>query len=309
MNQIRPTSGAAHVLAGSLAAFPLLDVLRLLGRTRHSGQLQVVGDGVEAHLWIDGGELCDNAAVAADRLFELACLDEAWFTVTAAAPSAAAERSGDRIPLDPLLDQVGPQVAEWQALIRALPFDAVARMAPAMSGAEVHIRADQWRVLSLVGAGRPVHEVVDVADGRPLDTLRIVYELAEQQLISVEPPAAAGKHRRTRTRAAPPLGGELEQPPAANGDQTELVRPPADDRTNGDADAEQPKPAPTVNNGDRTEPAAAAANGDHAELVSSGARSKTSPALWRSAPVDVTVSVPSKRPAAAAFMPPPLPPA
>ena len=192
MHQIRSGgSAAAAVLAGSLVAFPLLDVLRLLQRTDHTGQLQVMGDGVEAQLWVDDGDLLERRAAAADRLFGLACLDDAWFTVTATLPPAAAsDRTAgiERVPLGPLIERVEPLVEEWRSLVHALPFDAIARMAPSTPGPEVQIRADQWHVLSLIGAGRRVHELVDVSDAPPVGTLRIVRELAQAELVSVTLP-------------------------------------------------------------------------------------------------------------------------
>jgi hypothetical protein len=199
MNQTRPGSGApAAVLAGSLAVFPLLDVLGLLARTRHAGELQVVADGVEARLWVEGGDLLDHAATAADRLFELACLDDAWFAASSVLPPGRVEHA-ERVALEPLIERVAPHVAEWQSLMKALPFGAVARMSPVMPGAEAQIRSDQWHILSLIGTGRPVHEVVDVSDGRPLETLRVIHELAQKELIVVELPPA--EHRR-RTHPA-----------------------------------------------------------------------------------------------------------
>lgn len=199
MNQTRPGSGApAAVLAGSLAVFPLLDVLGLLARTRHAGELQVVADGVEARLWVEGGDLLDHAATAADRLFELACLDDAWFAASSVLPPGRVEHA-ERVALEPLIERVAPHVAEWQSLMKALPFGAVARMSPVMPGSEAQIRSDQWHILSLIGTGRAVHEVVDVSDGRPLETLRVIHELAQKELIVVELPPA--EHRR-RTHPA-----------------------------------------------------------------------------------------------------------
>jgi hypothetical protein len=224
MTQIRSGNGAtAAVLAGSLAVFPLLDVLYLLSRTGHTGELQVVGDGMEAHLWIEGGDLLDHPRTAGDRLFELACLDEAWFTVGVATPPASV--TGHRVELVPLIEQVSPHVAEWQSLIKALPFGAVARMAPSMPGPEAQIRSDQWRVLSLIGAGRAVHEVVDVSDARPLETLRLIDELAQEKLITIEEPPSGTQRRRVRPKSAD--AAPSAEAPSPEVDTPPLPSPPA----------------------------------------------------------------------------------
>ncbi len=248
MNQTRPGSGApAAVLAGSLAVFPLLDVLGLLARTRHAGELQVMADGVEARLWVEGGDLLDHAATAADRLFELACLDDAWFAVSSVLPPGRVEHA-DRVALEPLIERVAPHVAEWQSLMKALPFGAVARMSPVMPGAEAQIRSDQWHILSLIGAGRPVHEVVDVSDGRPLETLRVIHELAQKELIVVELPPA--EHRR---RIHPAGSTSRPRRAARPGDPSEGGGDPP-----GLADTSHPAGAPEPPAA-ATEPAAASA--------------------------------------------------
>jgi hypothetical protein len=288
MNQIRPgASGPAAVLAGSLAVFPLLDVLRLLGRTKHAGELHIVGDGVEASLWVDEGELLDHPATATVRLFELACLGDAWFTVTA---SPAPDRpANERLALEALVDEVEPQVDEWHGLVGAVPFEAVVKMAPTMPGPGVQIRSDQWRVLSLVGAGRPVHEVIDVADASPLETLRLVYELAESELISVEVPEPEARPRAGRTRKA----AEAER-----------------DRSDDDGQAEE-APAPP-----RALPVRSGSTASLGLRRQSGATVAVPPADDDGEGVDQPmgahvahrVQARSLRPRAAAYMPPPVPP-
>lgn len=260
MTQIRSGNGAAAaVLAGSLAVFPLLDVLHLLARTTHTGELQVVGDGMEAHLWVQDGELLDQPSTAADRLFELACLDEAWFTVSIATPPASV--TGHRIELDPLIEQVAPHVAEWQSLIKALPFGAIARMAPSMPGPEAQIRSDQWRVLSLIGAGRAVHEVVDVSDARPLETLRLIDELAAGKLITIERPPSGAPRRRvlkpadaaSPSSSSPDREGSPSTPPARVVPVRAASSPQATQRA-ASVSATVPEPAKPDGSGARNEP-------------------------------------------------------
>lgn len=183
MDRIRSSADSPAVLAGSLAAFPLLDVLDLLASTHHVGELKVVSEGTDDHFWLDGGDLIDTVGGATGRLFHLACADDAWFTVTAA-PSVP--RAGARMALATVVEHLAPRLAEWQALRTAVPFESTVHMAASTTLPEVHLRADQWRVLSRLGGGRRVGDVVDEADTPPIETLRLLRELLDAGLVSFD---------------------------------------------------------------------------------------------------------------------------
>lgn len=191
MEQARTSSSApTAVLAGSLAAFSLVDVLKLLAHAQHAGELQVVSNGVDERLRLDDGDLLDPAGNAASRLFDLACLRDAWFSVTMA-PAGTRSANGVRTSLRSLIDQLEPEVAEWRSLVATLPPDAAVTMAPSTPAPQVEIRADQWRVLTTVGLGHTVREVLDAAGQRPLETLRILKQLTDSSLLAVTPPSEA----------------------------------------------------------------------------------------------------------------------
>ncbi len=186
MSQIQSgTEAAPAALVGALGTFNLVDVLDLLARAGHSGELQVVGKGIDQRIWLDKGDLVDgtgaNAPVAA--LFELACIEEGWFYFTT---GTAAHEGLDRVPVDSVIRNLGPQVTEWRELVVALPFDDVVHMSSETPAAEVQIRADQWQILSMVGPGKQIREVVDSSSLHPLDTLRTLRELTDAGLLTIE---------------------------------------------------------------------------------------------------------------------------
>lgn len=213
MNRIRSSAEGQAVLAGSLVAFPLLDVLSLLDTTRHAGELKIVCEGSDDHFSVEAGDLIDPTGNATGRLFELACSGDAWFTVTA---DPGTPPAGSRVALRTVIDHLAPRLSEWDALRRSVPLDATARMAPTTSLPEVHVRADQWKVLSRLGSGRRVGDVVDETDASPMETLRILRELADAGLVSLGGLGAAAAllpSRHTRgsgigeNRAGEPGGG------------------------------------------------------------------------------------------------------
>ena len=182
-------------LVGALAVFPLNDVLGLLSETGQRGELQVVGHGVDGHLWIDGKDLVgatlDGANTLTQAVFELILLDEGWFYFTSdqAPPAGSVQHKS----VSSVINEVVPQVQEWRDLLSRVPLDAEVRMAPTTPGPEVQIRADQWRVLTAVGtSGRTVGSIVEQLEDDNVVIVRLLRELADSGLILVsikeEPP-------------------------------------------------------------------------------------------------------------------------
>jgi hypothetical protein len=223
MSQLQSGSeAAAATLVGSLATFSLVDVLEFLSRTGHTGELQVVGRGVDQRVWMDRGDLVTTGTGSPDAiLFDLACIEEGWFYFTA---SEAAPDGGSRTPVGLALHDVGPQVEEWRSLVAALPFSATVKMSSTTPAAEVQIRADQWQLLSLAGSGGlTVREVLDSSGKHPLDTLRTLRELTDNHLISVDGPTAGALSTATTGISAPESTGPPPAPEVAS-----LPDPPHD---------------------------------------------------------------------------------
>jgi hypothetical protein len=231
MSQVQSGSeAAAAALVGSLATFSLVDILELLSRTNHSGELQIVGRGFDQRIWMDNGDLVTTGTRSPDTvLFDLACIDEGWFYFTAAESSPD---GGSRAPVNAVLVGVGPQIEEWRALEARLPFDTVVKMSKSTPAAEVQIRGDQWQLLSLVGGGRSVREVVDASELHSLDTLRTLGELLAARLIEIDEPAGPGDGGRREPAPAPvaaappaPVAATPPPPPAPPAAEPEAARP------------------------------------------------------------------------------------
>jgi hypothetical protein len=177
-------------LVGALAVFPLNDVLGLLSETGQRGELQVVGHGVDGHLWIDGKDLVgatlDGANTLTQAVFELILLDEGWFYFTSdqAPPAGHVQHQS----VSSVINEVVPQVQEWRDLLSRVPLDADVSMAPTTPGPEVQIRSDQWRVLTAVGTGgRTVSSVVERLEDDNVVIVRLLRELADAGLVVISP--------------------------------------------------------------------------------------------------------------------------
>ncbi len=196
-------------LVGALAVFPLNDVLGLLAETGQRGELQVVGHGVDGHLWIDGKDLVgatlEGANTLTQAVFELILLDEGWFYFTSdqVPPPGQVQHQS----VSSVINEVVPQVQEWRDLFSRVPLDAVVRMAPTTPGPEVQIRADQWRVLTKVGTnGRTVSSVVEQLEDDNVVIVRLLRELADAGLIAIstkdDPSQAPGSATEATTQIA-----------------------------------------------------------------------------------------------------------
>jgi hypothetical protein len=193
-------------LVGAVAVFPLDDVLGLLAETGQRGELQVVGQGIDGHLWIDSKDLVgssvEGTASLTQAVFQLMLLNEGWFYFTSEQSPPAGHVQHQSI--NSVINEVGPQVQEWRDLLKRVPLTATARMAASTPGPEVQIRADQWRVLATLGTtGRVVSSVIDDMDEDSVVTLRLLRELVESGLAVLD-----GKDGVTDPQSAPAPTGE-----------------------------------------------------------------------------------------------------
>lgn len=187
-------------LVGALSVFPLNDILGLLSGTDQRGELQVVGQGVDGHLWINGKDLVgatlDGANTLTQAVFELMLLDEGWFYFTSDQVPPAGSFKNESV--SSVIGEVVPQVQEWRDLLARVPLGSVVRLARTTPGPEVQIRSDQWKVLTAVGTnGRTVGSVVEELEDDSVVTVRLLRELVESGLIEIESSTSANSGATT----------------------------------------------------------------------------------------------------------------
>lgn len=209
MSQTQSLGNApAASLVGSLGVFTLDDVLMLLADTTQTGELQVVGSEVDGRVWLEGGELSNahvgSAPTIGRAVFELACVPEGWFYFTSGLSSSSGQ---PRVPVRTVLDEVRPQVKEWRQLLELVPFESSVTLSPEPPNGDVQLRGDQWRMVTSIGnAGHSVKAVLDAFGDEHIVGLRILRDLSEAQLISLEEarPMKSNSTPRCRWRRAGP---------------------------------------------------------------------------------------------------------
>lgn len=185
-------------LHGTLATFPLTDVLRLLTTTSQSGRLQVqaeVARGMEmGTVWMGKGAVvtADSSRIvdapADEALADLLRWPEGAFAFTADEPPRSHESVHDT---EQLIVNAERLVEEWNALQAAVPsLDHRVALADALPGDEVELDADVWAWLVAVGGGCTVRELAVALGLTELGVLRVMHSLLDLGIATLSPAAA-----------------------------------------------------------------------------------------------------------------------
>lgn len=175
-------------LRGSLADFPVGEVLRLVGD--RVGTFRVEGPMVLV-LAVAGGEVAVLGGAGRDEvvqvLFHLTLLGDGDFSFEPDADDVHAG-AGDRWPLDALLDDVAARVSRWRAISGVLPsLDVVVRLRPQDDDAEVVLAAGTWSVAAALDGTRRVRDVALLVGGDAFATMEAVHGLVTRGLAEVLP--------------------------------------------------------------------------------------------------------------------------
>ncbi|MHB1503895.1 MAG: DUF4388 domain-containing protein [Acidimicrobiales bacterium] len=214
-------------LVGSLQVFALPDILRFLASCSKTGELQLVANGVEGRLWLDGGDLVAATIGSIEdperAVLELSMLAAGWFYFT---EGISAGRLETRLKVAEVLDAMTSTIDEWNELRARVPLDGSISLSALPPGPEVQIRAEQWQVLTAVGAhaGRSVRELVSLLGTDDITTLRLLRELLDAGVVEL-----TGPYSQRGSGAFGPLGDtpwpEME-PEVTQAGTTELIEDP-----------------------------------------------------------------------------------
>jgi hypothetical protein len=160
----------------------------MLASTLQTGELQVVSDSVDGRVSLDQGQLLSaevgTTSTMGQAIFDLARINEGSFYFTAGPVSAQGQSP---VSVASVLDQVRPQVEEWQEILAVVPLDSPVALRPDPPGQDVQIRSDQWRVLTTIGSGSSsVGSVLEMIGGDQIVGLRALRDLHAAGLIDLD---------------------------------------------------------------------------------------------------------------------------
>ncbi|MEK6619706.1 MAG: DUF4388 domain-containing protein, partial [Chloroflexota bacterium] len=182
-------------LLGSVSAFSLETVLRLLASTGKTGQLEVRSDTQEGTLALSDGRLVsasiddETGDVALGAIFAIEKGDFEFATLD------HARREDLEGELEELLDRAAGERDRLVAIRGLIPHDGIRfRLSErAAERAEIKLSSEQWRALLAVDGERDVIGIADHLGIRRLAALGLLADLARAGLVDpVEPSSGTG---------------------------------------------------------------------------------------------------------------------
>jgi hypothetical protein len=179
------------MLQGSLENFALDEVLGLLSGTSKTGQLEIAGDRGTGSLVFRDGKLVDGTASYAangveleDVMFELLRYGDGNFSF-----SNREVEPADGQNVSTVLANAEARLRDWRAIEAVVP-SLNHRVTPAedLPGDEVTITRNEWAVLIVIANGCPASQVCDRLGVGEVEGSRQIKNLAERQLVNVNPP-------------------------------------------------------------------------------------------------------------------------
>lgn len=171
-------------LTGSIAAWPLTDVLAMLANGAQTGHLEVVAGQRTADVFIRDGAIvhaAEGALSGEEALLSLATWPEGTFTFR---PKAETMLHTITRTATSLLDDCRRVAEEAQTIRAAIPsLDAVPRMATVPPEAPVTLRPHEWALLASLSNGLTVRELSGHLGQDEATILRVLYRLVEGKLV------------------------------------------------------------------------------------------------------------------------------
>lgn len=233
------------MLQGSLENFALDEVLGLLSNTQKTGHLEIAGDRGSGSLQFSEGRLVKagasntaNGVELEDVMFELLRYSDGTFTFNA----RDVDESEQSEIVASVLASAENRLRDWRQIEVVVPsLRHMVQPADELPADEVTINRSEWAALTTIAAGCPVSVVCDQLALGEVEGSRLVKDLAERKLISIETPGGGssrsnGARTSTSTADEPSLGALLSdrdeaRPPAPP--------PPAGSDLDSDFGAEQ----------------------------------------------------------------------
>ena len=205
-------------LEGTLETIALPDVLALLSVTAKTGELRIESGGGAGSVWFDAGRVSGfdvgNHRSVVDAVFALLRLKEGAFKFYTGTEALNPMDPEDVVPV---LEEAEDRLNQWPAIAAAIPsLLSELRLADSVEGT-VMLRPDQWQLVTTIGGGRNVGDVLDTRALGEFEGCKALKELIDLRLVSVATrpaPVPAFAPLAPPTAPAPELSQAV---PAQNG--------------------------------------------------------------------------------------------
>jgi hypothetical protein len=201
-------------LEGTLETIALPDVLALLSVTAKTGELRIESGGGAGSVWFDAGRVScfdvGNHRSVVDAVFALLRLKEGGFKFYTGTAALNPMEPEDVVPV---LEEAENRLNQWPAIAAAIPsLLSELRLADSVEGT-VMLRPDQWQLVTTIGGGRTVGDVLETRALGEFEGCKALKELIDLSLVSVATrPAPVPAFAPLSASAAPPP--DLAEAPA-----------------------------------------------------------------------------------------------
>ena len=235
------------MLQGSLDSFALPDVLRFVASSGATGRIEVIREEVAGELMLDQGRYVaarlddDDAPTTEDEALDVAVLLFDGSSGTFAVVNEDWAGGPLSLDADELIAAVERRRQQWAEVVEVLGSleDPLVLVADLPEGTEkIVIRAEQWRLLSLIDGVRSVQDIARDAAGSVYATAVALAELADKGMVARG--VGVGYEAPATARKASKASDDDESEDEAKSDAKEMLRELGSD----DDDAtEKPKSA------------------------------------------------------------------
>jgi hypothetical protein len=182
-------------LQGTLDAFPLPDLLRIMATTNKTGHVHLEGERGRGGVWFDRGAV---VGIVAERVTSPVPLDELLFELLRY-QQGAFRFIADEVPqqahepqeLEAILRRATNLLEEWRTLEQIVPsLQHEVVLAPSLRHDQILINAECWSTLVAIGDGRTIGELAQRMGLGELGVSRTLRDLVELGIVVIAPAAA-----------------------------------------------------------------------------------------------------------------------
>jgi Domain of unknown function (DUF4388) len=178
-------------LTGSLAQWPLPDLLNMLGSSKQTGRVELTNGPDRADLYLRDGTLC-HAVMGARGGEPVLAAVMAWdkgtfsFEPRVISPEVTISR-----PLDEILGEARRAAAERESIRKLVPSSAAApRLARGAPKEAITLQPAEWQLIASIDGKASVSEIAALLRADELAVSRMLYRFAADGLIGFDQAAA-----------------------------------------------------------------------------------------------------------------------
>lgn len=182
-------------LQGTIDAFPIPDVLRLLGSSQKSGELVVTGTASTCAVWIGDGTIFGGTTSRSSvippvlAVFETLRIDNGSFEFTSLDTQDLPDSGFDPVPTETAITEAEELSRQWIKIQEIVPsLEHELKLAPKLPSDRIAVDQDTWELITNIGAATSVGDLAVVLDIGEFEVCARTAALVESGLMLISEP-------------------------------------------------------------------------------------------------------------------------